>query len=155
MKISIFWLLCLTLLLASCENSNEGGIKTDSSEKAKKLIEKKEIQVQQENSIPEYLYRIVSNEQWQESLLQNQVANSAFDKDFIHLATKEQLARIAEKFWNNKDHIILKLDSKKLTGRLVYEANPGGTTLYYHLYEGNVPLDAVVEVSIVRANNNQ
>jgi uncharacterized protein (DUF952 family) len=146
MKISIFWLLCLTLL-ASCGNSNEGGMKAGPSEKTKNLIEQKEIQVQQENSSPEYLYRIVSIEQWQESLLQNQVVNSSLDKDFIHLATKEQLARIAQKFWNDKDHIILKLASKKLTGRLIYEANPGGTTLYYHLYEGNVPLDAVVEVS--------
>ncbi len=129
-------------------------MKARPSEKAKNLIEQQEIQVQQENPSPEYLYRIVSPEQWQESLLQNQVVNSSLDKDFIHLATEEQLTHIAQKFWNNKDHIILKLASKKLPGRLIYETNPGGTTLYYHLYEGNVPLDAVVEVSIVRAINN-
>jgi uncharacterized protein (DUF952 family) len=119
------------------------------------LIEQKEVQMHQKNSSPEYLYRIVSTEQWEESLRQNQVVNSSIDKDFIHLATEEQLARIAQKFWNNKDHIILKLASKKLTGRLVYEANPGGTTLYYHLYDGNVPLDAIIEISRVRAINNQ
>lgn len=153
MKTSIFWLLGLALL-ASCGNSNERG-EARASEKAKNLIEQKEVQMQQENSSPEYLYRIVSPEQWQESLHQNQVVNSSVDKDFIHLATEEQLARIAQKFWNNKDHIILKLASKKLTGRLVYEANPGGATLYYHLYDGKVPLDAVVEISRVPAINNQ
>ncbi len=154
MKISIFWLLCLALLV-SCGNSNERDREARTSEKAKNLIEQKEVQMHQENSSPEYLYRIVSTEQWEESLHQNQVVNSSIDKDFIHLATEEQLAHIAQKFWNNKDHIILKLASKKLTGRLVYEANPGGTTLYYHLYKGNVPLDAVVEVSKVHAINNQ
>jgi uncharacterized protein (DUF952 family) len=109
----------------------------------------------QENSSPEYLYRIVSTEQWGESLRQNQVVNSSIDKDFIHLATEEQLAHITQKFWNNRNHIIIKLASKKLAGRLVYEANPGGTTLYYHLYDGNVPLDAVVEISKIHAINNR
>ena len=109
--------------------------------------------MQQVNHTPKYLYRIVSIEQWQKSLLKNQVVNSSLDKDFIHLATEEQLARIAQKFWGNKDHIILKLVSQKLTGRLIYETNPGGTTLYYHLYEGNVPLNSVIEVSIIRAVN--
>lgn len=151
MKVSIFWVLGL-VLLASCENSNERDREARSSEKAKHLIEQKEVQMQQENSNSEYLYRIVSPEQWEESLRQNEVVNSSIDKDFIHLATEEQLSRIAQKFWNNKDHLILKLASKKLTGRLVYEANPGGTSLYYHLYDGNVPLDAVVEISKIRAN---
>lgn len=118
------------------------------------MFEQKEIQVQQENTIPEDLYKIVSYEQWQESQLQNQVVNSSMDRDFIHLAKQEQLARIAQKFWNNKDYIVLKLAANKLTGRLILETNPGGTTLYYHLYEGNVPLDAVLDVSIVRAINN-
>ncbi|PJD98333.1 MAG: hypothetical protein CK425_01235 [Parachlamydia sp.] len=154
MKIAIFWLLCLALL-APCGNSNEIDREAQSTEKAKNLIEQKEIQMQQENSIPQYLYRIVSTEQWEESLRQNQVVNSSIDENFIHLGTKAQLACIAQKFWNNKDHIILKLASKKLTGRLVYEANPGGETLYYHLYDGNVPLDAVVEISRIQAINNQ
>ena len=152
MKRSIFWLLCLTLF-ASCGNSYDRDKEVQASKEAKNLIEQKAIQVHP-NYSHEYLYRIVSPEQWQESLLQNHVINSSIDKDFIHLATEEQLAGIIQKFWNNKDHIILKLAAKKLTGRLIYETNPGGTTLYYHLYEGNVPIDAVVEVSTVRATNN-
>lgn len=116
-------------------------------------FEKKEpkvIPLNKENQTPKYLYRIVSLEEWQKSKKQKVVETSELDKNFIHLATKEQLPQIAQKFWKNKDYVILKLDTKKLTGRLVYEANPGGTTLYYHLYEGTIPLDAVVDASVIR-----
>ena len=100
----------------------------------------------------EYLYKIVSIEEWQKSLLHNEIVLSSMDKDFIHLAKEEQVVHVAQKFWENRDYIVLKLASKKLVGRLLYEVNPGGTTQYYHLYEGNIPLDAVVDVTIVRVN---
>lgn len=102
--------------------------------------------MQQDKSTPEFLYKIVSEDEWKESQLQNQVVPSTLDKEFIHLSTEEQLPRIAQKFWNNQDHVVLKLTSKKLKGRLAYEANPGGSNLYYHLYEGKIPLDAVISV---------
>jgi uncharacterized protein (DUF952 family) len=98
------------------------------------------------SSTPEYLYKIISPEQWQKSLLLNRLETSSMDADFIHLAKEEQVANVVEKFWNNMDHIVLKLTSNKLIGRLVYETNPGGSTYYYHLYEGNIPLEAVVDV---------
>lgn len=103
----------------------------------------------EQNSDPEYLYKIISKEQWQESLLKNQIILSASDKDFIHLAKKDQIANIVQKFWNNMDHIILKLAAKNLMGHLVYETNPRGTTKYYHLYDGTIPLEAVKDVTIV------
>ena len=95
---------------------------------------------------PEHLYKIVSPEVWKNSQEHNQVMPSGLDDHFIHLATEEQVPHILQKFWNQKDHVILKLDSKKLIGRMVYETNPGGSTRYYHLYEGKIPLDAVLEV---------
>lgn len=94
---------------------------------------------------PEYLYKIVSPEAWEKSQTQEFVAPSALDENFIHLATKEQLAHVIQKFWSKKDYVILKLETKKLVGRLSYETNPGGTNRYYHLYEGKIPLDAVIE----------
>jgi uncharacterized protein (DUF952 family) len=100
----------------------------------------------QQGIVPEYLYKIVSEEDWKKSKLENMVVKSAMDKEFIHLATKEQLASVTKKFWENQCYIILKLDVKQLSGRLIQEKNPGGTTLYYHLYEGNIPLDAVVVI---------
>lgn len=106
-----------------------------------------------QNSTPEHLYKIISSEQWQKSLLQNEIVGSPIDKEFVHLAKDDQLDHVAQKFWNNMDYIVLKLASKKLVGRLIFETNPGGSTQYYHLYEGNIPLDAVVDVTVVRTTN--
>jgi uncharacterized protein (DUF952 family) len=134
----------LCLMAASFGMSNASGAKMQPSEKIENLTGQKEMQMNHENHTPQYLYKIVSPEEWQDSLLKNQVVTSPLDKNFIHLATENQLAHVVQKFWNDKSHIILKLDSKKMTGRLIYETNPGGTTQYYHLYEGKIPLDAVV-----------
>lgn len=101
--------------------------------------------------VPAYLYKVMSEEHWQASQEQKKLVPSAIDTEFFHLATEEQLAHVVQKFWANMDHIILKLDTKKIVGRLVYEANPGGTTKYYHLYNGTIPLDAVLEVKKVSA----
>ena len=87
----------------------------------------------------------VSFEEWQKSLFQKEIVKSVMDQEFVHLATKEQIARIAEKFWKGKEYLILKLDVKKLKGRMVFEANPCGATKFYHLYEGKIPLEAVID----------
>lgn len=108
--------------------------------------------MRQEMMAPPYLYKIVSTEQWQESLILNQIVFSSMDTDFIHLATEEQIQSVVQKFWKEMDHIILKVDSKKLIGRLVYENNPGGANKYYHLYEGSIPLEAVSDFSVKRIN---
>ncbi len=123
--------LFASMFLSMCGHSNE----------ELKMVEQSQIQEQ-----PEFLYKIVSSEDWQKSLSQKEIVNSAMDKDFIHLATEEQLPRIAEKFWKDKDYIILKLITNKLVGRLIYEANPNGATKFYHLYEGTIPLKSVVDV---------
>lgn len=103
---------------------------------------------------PPFLYKIVSPEAWEESLLQDQVARTAIDIDFIHLSSEEQVAQTAQKFWNGKDYILLKIDTNKLLGNLVFETNPGGSTKYYHLYEGIIPLDAIVEINVVLKTPN-
>jgi len=99
-----------------------------------------------QNTTPEYLYKVISPEQWQKSLQQNEVVGSSIDEDFIHLAREDQVQHVVSKFWNNMDYVVLKLDTKKILGRLIYETNPGGSTQYYHLYEGKIPLDAVVDI---------
>ena len=71
---------------------------------------------------------------------------NADDTTFIHLSTGDQLPRITDKFFKGIDYVILKVETKKMQGRLVFENNPGGENKYYHLYEGTIPLDAVVEV---------
>lgn len=114
------------------------------------MLEREEAKV-----TPTYLYKIVSPEEWQKSKGEKFLETSSFDEKFIHLATKEQLPHVAQKFWNEKEYVILTLDTKKLLGRLVYETNPGGTTLYYHLYDGKIPLDAVKDVSFINTKKEE
>ena len=99
-----------------------------------------------EPAVPTYLYKVLSIENWKTSQDKKSLVKLPEDKTFIHLAKKEQLKRITSKFWKHAPkHIILKLDRKKLAGKLVFEANPGGTNKYYHLYNGSIPWAAIVE----------
>lgn len=100
----------------------------------------------EEIAMPQYLYKIVSPEEWQMSQESQEVKKSPLDTAFIHLATEEQIIHVTEKFWKDKAYLVLKLDPSKLKGRLVLETNPGGSTRYYHLYDGSIPLDAVTDV---------
>lgn len=97
----------------------------------------------EEDSTPEFLYKILSREQWEESLLQHRLVISEMDREFIHLAKENQVERVIQKFWNHQEYVLLKVVPKKIVGRLIYETNSGGTTKFYHLYEGNIPLEAV------------
>ncbi len=135
---NIFLILVVYLISACFASSNEVmfGIQ-----------EQKMIHVSADSSIPQYLYKIVTPEDWQKSQGQQFVVASSMDSEFIHLATKEQVSSVAQKFWSGKNYVVLTLDSKKLKGRLVYEANPGRSTKYYHLYDGKIPLSAVVDSS--------
>lgn len=97
-------------------------------------------------SMPPPLYKIVSQEAWDTKPVDSKsVPLTLFDTTFIHLSTEEQLPRIFEKFWKGKAVVVLKLDPSQLEGDLRYEVNPGGANKYYHLYDGRIPLDAVVE----------
>lgn len=100
---------------------------------------------------PQYLYKILSVDEWEKSKSQASVQLSKEDEPFVHLSKEDQLDRIIEKYWANvSEFVLLKVDTNQLSGRLVYEANPGGTNKYYHLYEGSIPLKAVVDAKIVK-----
>jgi len=76
----------------------------------------------------------------------------SMDADFIHLSTEDQLERIIKKFWVDvSEYVVLKIETEKLPGKLVLETNPGGTNQYYHLYDGSIPLSAIVETKIIKA----
>jgi uncharacterized protein (DUF952 family) len=93
---------------------------------------------------PEVLYRVAAVEEWERSQQSTFVEVGKMDREFIHLATEEQLPRIIEKYWKGQPHVVLKLDPRLFEGRLVLEKNPGGSGLYWHLYDGRIPLCAVV-----------
>ncbi len=93
---------------------------------------------------PKYLYKIFSSSDWEQSQKDKNLPTAAEDHPFIHLATFEQLDRIINKYWSGKsDFVILEIETKKLPGDLVFEANPGGENKYYHLYNASIPTDAI------------
>lgn len=104
---------------------------------------------EQSKENPKYLYKIVTVEAWEESKNNpdQKIQLSDDDQKFIHLAKRDQLRGIISKYWMTVPvFYILQLDTEKLPGKLAYETNPGGETKYYHLYNGSIPLNAVVKV---------
>lgn len=103
-----------------------------------------------EKMTPQYLYKVLSIEDWKKSQSMKVVKLTDADHDFIHLAREDQLDRIVGKYWDkDREYVVLKIDAKKLPGKLVFEANPGGENKYYHLYDGFIPLNAVVDSKII------
>ena len=98
---------------------------------------------------PKYLYKALSYQLWGESLSEKNLVLPEDDSAFVHLSTHEQLERILLKYWAKvPKYVVLKLDPTLLKGELVLETNPGGSTKYYHLYNGSIPLNAVIESKI-------
>lgn len=97
-------------------------------------------------SPPEFLYKIITINDWTLSQSQGNVILPPEDDQFIHFSTKEQLSNMINKYWWDQGNFyVLKIRAYQLPGKMVKEANPGGTTEYYHLYGGRIPLTAVVE----------
>jgi len=87
------------------------------------------------------LYKVVAPEDWQQS--REEVILPSIDDAFIHFAMNDQVSRVVGKFWADKPFVVLEIDPKEVKGRWVLEANPGGSTQYWHLYEGSIAVSAV------------
>ena len=95
---------------------------------------------------PIYLYKVLSTDDWEKSQNSKVLSLPAMDSKFIHLSKEDQLESICKKYFGTgSKYMVLKLETSKLTGKLVLEANPGGKNKYYHLYEGSIPLNSIVE----------
>lgn len=106
--------------------------------------------MEETNQFPQYLYKIISLRNWQATQSRKTAQLSTEDDAFIHFSTQNQLEKIIGKYWADASQfVILKIDCEKLEGRLVFETNPGGTTKYYHLYDGLIPFNSIVESRIV------
>jgi peptide deformylase len=118
------------------------------------MISLSELTMKQEK--PEYLFKILSVENWEWSQNKKTVQLSAEDSPFIHLAEEEQLQHIILKLWkNNSTFVVLKIETAKLPGQLVHEVNPGGTRKYYHLYNGFIPTCAVNESKVIKNKDQE
>ena len=99
---------------------------------------------------PQKLYKVLSVEDFESSQGKDALKLTPMDDLFIHFSTEDQLARILAKFWSDvKEAMVLTIDSSQLPGKLVYEVNPGGSAKYYHLYNGSIPLKAILEAKKV------
>ena len=95
---------------------------------------------------PEFLYKIVTQEEWKKAQEEGFVPKGAIDTDFIHLSTESQLERVLAKFWKGKNAVVLKVETSQMQGDLRFETNPGGGTKFYHLYNGEIPTSSVKNV---------
>src|ERR1700722_5890836 len=95
---------------------------------ADKYIPKEEIMQEQ---IPQYLYKVLSVENWEASQNTDSLKLSMDDNAFIHFSRDDQLERITSKYRSKAfQYIVLKVDTAKLPGKMVFESNPGSTTKY-------------------------
>lgn len=114
------------------------------------LANNNEVKMEEMNQSPQYLYKILSLKNWQATQNTKTVQLPAEDAAFIHFSTEDQLEKIIEKYWADAPQFaILKIDMGKLEGNLAFESNPGGVTKYYHLYDGFIPVNSIVESKIV------
>lgn len=105
-----------------------------------------------DEATPAFLYKVVSAEDWKASQTAKVVKLPSTDSAFIHLAKFDQLDRVLTKYWADvPEFVVLKVDTTKLPGKLVFETNPGNTNKYYHLYNGSIPLDAVVDSKVFKS----
>jgi uncharacterized protein (DUF952 family) len=99
-------------------------------------------------SAPAIIFHITSRGEWEEAVPAGRYVPAAYEADgFIHLSTREQVARVADaRFAGASDLVLLCVAADRLSAPLRYETgDPGSAELFPHLY-GPLATDAVVEV---------
>lgn len=131
------FLMCIMMTVSSinAESVEEG---------AQQIIAQKE-------SVPKYLYKILSVDDWHKSQYQTYLQLSTDDSAFIHFSKEDQLSRICQKYWSHIPvYVVLKVETEKLVGDLVFEENQPGGAKYYHVYNGAIPLRSVIEATTIQ-----
>lgn len=104
---------------------------------------------------PSYLYKVLTIADWEASQDKSIVQLPLADREFIHFSREDQLDRLLTKYWADAaEFVILKVDTSKLPGKMVFEPNPGSSNKYYHLYNGSIPFDAILESQVVNQELN-
>lgn len=95
---------------------------------------------------PEILYKIVTQKQFADSHERDVLLLSESDQKFIHFSTKEQYPEILQKLANRaplEQYLVLEVNTKQLVGDMKFEANPGKSEKFFHLYNGYIPMSAL------------
>jgi len=76
------------------------------------------------------------------------------NEGFIHCSTKEQVVKVANRFYAiQKDLILLEIEENNLQSNIVYENLEGGRELFPHIY-GPIPLDAINGMAVLMQGEN-
>lgn len=97
------------------------------------------------------IYHVINKTSWQQALQQGfYEAPSLATEGFIHLSTKDQVAGVLQRYYQNQtDLLLLQVDESKLTAELKYEIAPSVNELFPHLF-GRLNLNAVTAVTEIR-----
>lgn len=90
------------------------------------------------------IYHITRRVDWQRARTEGQYRGDALASEgFIHCSTREQVLRVANKFYVGRSGLaLLTIDEGRLKAEVRYEAAPDGE-VFPHIY-GPLNLDAVV-----------
>ena len=101
------------------------------------------------SNCPNFLYKIVTIENWKASQGKPNVVLDTSDSKFIHFSTRGQVERIVDKYFKDKSYVLLEVDPVKCPGQMKFETNPGGDTKYFHLYNGEIPKTSIKIIASV------
>lgn len=94
------------------------------------------------------IYHITTPERWELAKAEGSYVPEMFPVDgFIHCSTRDQVVPVANlRFCGNRGLVLLCINPKIVSPRIVYENLEGGEQLFPHIY-GALNSDAVVQVA--------
>ena len=92
-----------------------------------------------------FVYRILHPEEWDDFRRKKVFYGNDLDKKsgYIHLSEKKQLEKTKKIYFQKRKVVILKIDTKRLKEKLLWEISRGGEK-FPHLY-GRLTLESVVK----------
>ena len=93
-----------------------------------------------------FVYRILNPEEWVNFKKKKLFSGNHLDKrsGYIHLSSKDQLRKTIDIYFKEKKIVILKIETKKLKKKIVWEISRGGEK-FPHLYD-KLNIESVVGV---------
>ena len=94
-----------------------------------------------------FVYRILNLEEWVNFKKKKVFRGNHLDQSsgYIHLSSKDQLRKTIDIYFKEKKIVILKIETKKLKKKIVWEISRGGEK-FPHLYD-KLNIESVVGVN--------
>lgn len=94
------------------------------------------------------IYHITSKQEWNTAQSVGEYRPVNFNKDgFIHCSFKDQVIKVANSYYrSSNDLVLLKIDSDRVSSRIIEENLEGGEENFPHIY-GTLPTQAVAAVA--------